>query len=649
MTGNVVVDDLEGEEADPLRPSSGWLVVLAGIVVMTLALLPGSGEEEVPPTTLPEVVVAEDEWTRLDLPGAGALTDVASTPSGAYLAVGHGPQFWWSGNGNDWEWGDVEAEPGRAVAVTAAGEGGVAVGSTGEPGETGATIWTSHDGRNWVRSVLEAPVPSGLEGVEVTEEAMVAWGWVGASGMFDPDTGTLLLISTDGERWESVPVPEDGARLATVTHIDGRWFLGGFFVGRPAAWSSPDLEQWTRIPTDGLPFGWVMTRIEVNDGTVMADVTDLGRGRMRRWIQESDGSWRSVGRDVSGPTDSIDGDLGAGSGRLWVRVGGDWVPIDIEGSIEAVSGSVAVGETGLQPTLWLRNVGAEPAVSVEPAADGRWSIVEDLGEGRLAGAWPVGDGWLVAMSRQWWLVGGDSIEPIAAPTTDPPRRVVALGDEWVTLPSLYWTDDGISWVQRAEPWEGALETGAGWGVVMAATLTEEGIRVLGTDADRRWSVADSDDGGRTWSSVGEPTVTAPIWEVAGVPGGFVAVFARQGGTRDVVVSADGMEWEVVPEIGALLEANVPAVTTSAGGLLLLDTGSEVDPPSGTPDAIAREGDRVMIVAGNRLWVGPDEWEEIPLDPAHGMSAAVVHPLSVDGRLLVVASDRDRVGLYEWEP
>ncbi len=651
MTGNVVVDDVE-KETEPLRPSPGWVAGLALLVVVTLVSLPGGRRADVPPSTLtlPEVVVAEDEWTRLDLPGYGSLTDVAITPSGSYLAVGVGPQFWWSEDGSRWEWADHGADPGRVLAVTASAERAVAVGSIGwSVDQTRAAVWTSDDGRAWEEVEMAAPVPSGLDGVVVTDEGWAAWGWVGATGLFHPATGSLLFTSSDGGRWDPVPVPEESARLATVGRSGDQWLAGGIHVGRPAAWTSFDLEEWSRIPTNGLPFGWATTRIDREGGTLVAEVTDPGSGRTRRWAQGPDGQWHTDGDTVGGPTESVDGDVGVGSGRLWLREDDDWVPVDLDGVPSAVAGSVVVGEAALQPTLWHRNAETETAAVVDEAGDGRWVLVDDLGSGVVGGVWPLGDGWLVGMSQQWWLVGDDSVTPMAAPTADPPARVVAVGDEWMTLPSMHWTGDGLTWEQRGEPWERALTPGARGGTVLAATVVEGTVRVVGTDSAWRWTVAESDDGGQTWRASSEPGAAAPIWDVAGIPGGFVATIARQGGTRDVVVSEDGQDWEAVTEGSVILGVNVPAATTPSGGLLLLDTGEEVDPLPGVPTAITRDGDRVLVVAGNRLWVGPGEWEMVPLDPPHGMSASVVHPLAVEGRLLAVAKDRDRVALFEWEP
>lgn len=652
MTGHVIVDDVDSEGSGPWRPSSAGLAGLATVVLVTLVLLPGGRKAEVTPTTvtLPQVAVAEDRWTRLDLPGAGPLTDVAATDSGVHVAVGFGPQFWWSADGMAWEWGPVTVEgPGRVAAVESLGDGAVAVGAVGVDETSGvATVWTSADGRAWKEVAVTTPVTSGLEDVRSTDDGLVAWGWQGDPGIFDPGTDSLLLTSEDGSRWETVPSPSEGARLFTVDWTGSRWLAGGIDAGRPAAWSSPDLRNWERIPTDGMPFGWVMTEIGPDEESLVAEITDQGSGRTLRWVwARADGTWQNHDLAVSGPTAFIDGDWGVGSGRLWVKEDEEWTPIDTGGSVEAIAGAVAVGEVDSQPSLWLRDVTAEPTAEAAAVGDGRWAVIDDLGEGALGGAWPVGDGWLVGVSRQWWLVDDRGVETVAF-VDNPPARVTAVGDEWLALPSLHWgTADGRSWEQRSEPWAGALE--AGPATVWAASEVDGALRVVGTDTDWHWVIGESHDGGRSWQPVGEPAFPSPIWDMAGIPTGFAATVARRGASRDVIVSEDGLEWESAVVGDPILTANVPAVTTGSGSLLLLDTGEEIDPPPGNPVAIARHEEELLVVSGRSLWVGPGGWEQIPLDPPHGMSARDVYPLSVDGRLLAVGSDRGRVRLYEWQP
>lgn len=652
MTGNVIIDDVETEPSHSFRPPTGWIVGLAAVVVVTLVMLPGQSEPEPSTTTatVPEVVLPEDRWVPVELPGSGGLTDVTVTAGGDYLAVGDGPQFWHSEDGVAWEWADYGGEAGdRVSAVASLDSTGVAVGARLIDGlQPRAAAWVSDSGAEWERAPLDSPGASGLTGIEATNDTLVAWGWAGSSDPFSPDFAAVLAVSPDGHSWESVEPPVADIGIRSVVAHGNLWYLMGVHVGQPALWSSPDLRNWERIPTEGMPFGWAMADLARNG--MVANLEELRTGMTRVWAQHEDGSWSPIGdRIVGGPakmTGATADPVGVGSGTLWQLDQEDgWEPVDLEGEVMAVAGAVAVGSSSRgQPLAWLDSPDAEPVVRIGMAAGGFWELVADLGRGGLRGVWPVADGWVVGGEDRWWMVDSGGITPIDSAPSEFTHRVVPVGEEWVALPSLHWTSDGRTWTQRGEPWPGA--EGSVAGVIAVAGVAGE-VRAAGDFGGGYWATAVSGDRGETWElSIQAPQL--PLWDFWPGLGGFVALSPGQSGAT-VVSSENGVDWTPVTTGRALFNTQAPGVITDDGSLLMLDQGEEVRPPRLDISALARRDDQIFVVAGNRLWIGPEQWEDIPLDPPHGMEGTELHPLPLGERLLAVAVDRGRTLLYEWGP
>lgn len=646
MPGNVLVDDIEVEET-PLRPSPWWLAGLAAIVVLTLVLLPGQTSTPAPASTVtvPEVILPEERWSRLDLPGTGMLTGVASLEGGGHVAVGDGPQFWWSGDGTVWEWAvDIEASPGRLNDIAPFEAGAIAVGLDNLDGsDTRAAIWVSDTGQFWERAAIPAERPSGLDGVVAADGRLVAWGWIGSSREFAPDSDPLLLTSLDGRRWTTVDVPDD-LHIDSVTRLGDTWYASGYSTGRPAVWSAPDLEQWEEVMTAEMHFGWTIVALE-DDGALVAKVLELNGSRIRSWRQADDGSW--VIQDPE-PAESLalvtDGDetVGIGERRLWNLDEGQWTAIELGGEVLAATPGVVVGGERPfgQPALWVKDQTVAMAADVAIAEDDRWEVVFDLGEGAYDGSWSVAGGWLVASGERWWFVDTDGAREIPSPA--PLWAIQAVGDEWVALPSMHWTSDGIDWEQREQPWP--IENLA---QVEAITERDGQVTAIGHDSGFLWVVAVSSDQGRTWELADPPAPATPLWGVVGTQDGFAATAARSRGTDEVVISPDGRNWEPLVE-GMTLVPNqdLPAALTDAGTVVLLDTGEEIRPPRTDIASMRRYGEGLAIVAGGRMWLGPDGWDEILLDPPHGITGWV-EPIPLDGPLTGVVFDRGRLQIVEW--
>jgi hypothetical protein len=173
--------------------------------------------------------------------------------------------------------------------------------------------------------------------------------------------------------------------------------------------------------------------------------------------------------------------------------------------------------------------------------------------------------------------------------------------------------------------------------------------VVGYDDRRLWRWARSRDRGRSWESV-PATPTTPYRYVAGYADGFVAMAVRDRNQAALVRSRDGLAWETDPTGGVLLPvASTPVVVRDSSHIELPALGMTLAVPDVAVTAVAAGEGQVLLVANQTLWVGPGNWQAIPLDPAHGLSAGWAHPLLLDGGLHLVASDRGRVGVYRWQP
>ena len=131
---------------------------------------------------------------------------------GGFAAVGYvgaefgeaDPAFLTSPDGMAWTLAPIETamRSGRAVSVTAAGPGLVAVGSTGPGAQGPAAIWTSADGVAW-RRVPDGPALADLRLRAVAPNG--ASGGVVAVGENHAGSTGAVLRSTDGVTWARLP------------------------------------------------------------------------------------------------------------------------------------------------------------------------------------------------------------------------------------------------------------------------------------------------------------------------------------------------------------------------------------------------------------------------------------------------------------
>ena len=656
MAGNVVVDGSE-----PVRtvgtPSPLWMALAGFAALLAVVATLQAGPQPAPPPvgpeeTFPELEAGVDGWRRLVLPGSGPLAAVAQRDE-RVVAGGAGPQFWWSDDaGATWHLsGSRGADPGAVTGVAVGERAAVAVGGVSDPTSGDALragLWVSGGGEHWAEVTPSlGGQDSGLDGVVEFEGRFVAWGWTGDPDDFAPGVGPLLVTSVGGEVWEPIDLSESGTRLRAVVRAGGRWLAMGSREGQPTLWTSADLEQWDQVPTDRMPFGWTMVDA-YDDGTLTVNLLDPGSGATHRFRQLEDGTWVPLGDPVAGGPVSMERDLdglsGVGAGRLWITDPG-WEQLSLEGTLSAADGDVAVGEYAGQPVVWVRSRSGAPVVSPIESDVGLWEEWIELGPGPLVGPFPIGTGALVGTGEGWWFV--DRHEAIRVDGLDGAviDGISAVGDEWVVTPAMRWTTEGSRWEIRAMPW--SMTSG---GTVEAVTLAGGAALAVGTTDDGLLAAARSVDRGLTWTVTDPPRPSTPIRSIASVPDGFVGVAARPRNRSQVVSSSDGLSWADLPFEGLVGSGASVALVDDADVWVPGADHRFSRPPASPIDGVARaETGAVAVVSGSRLWLGPDRWQMVPMDPLAGVSGASHVPFFIEDGVVVASVDRGTVRLHRLTP
>jgi hypothetical protein len=168
-------------------------------------------------------------WSRIDAPGLDDLdlSDVAAT-SDAFVAVGsrslqtgsHELVILESTDGVSWV--EVQAVPNAFATAVAAGPGGfVVLGGR----ESGTDVLISTDGLAWSTTALDAPGATGAFLTDVAPDNRGDRGWIAVGEAADE---AVVLRSGDGRTWsrESLPASAPVPGVAHVTAyevISGRW------------------------------------------------------------------------------------------------------------------------------------------------------------------------------------------------------------------------------------------------------------------------------------------------------------------------------------------------------------------------------------------------------------------------------------------
>lgn len=221
----------------------------------------------------PLVVTSADggTWQAVDgdeafRPGRRPLsTRAAAAGQNGYVIVGEesaSAAAWFSADLQTWERAkgakeeDLDSDTGMSMAaVTAAGDGFVAVGSLNDPNADGGSpvrpaLWTSADGRTW--SLQRPELPQGFRDGRLTHvrakgNTLVALG----SGTGSNGPTPLAYVSADGGRtWQPAGLPYgDRPTVPTAVAATDQGFAMTVAVGRPgtsdvALWTSADGKSW---------------------------------------------------------------------------------------------------------------------------------------------------------------------------------------------------------------------------------------------------------------------------------------------------------------------------------------------------------------------------------------------------------------------
>jgi hypothetical protein len=272
-----------------------------------------------------------DEWTMSSPSVMGGrhdqwAFDVTAGAGGILIAGGESiwgeirPRLWFSRDGERWE--SVDGGPGGPVdatgeesiqAISAFGQGFVAVGWRDVNGEQDGIGWYSPDGTTWERvetPTMWGPGRQNVQSVTVVGNELLAGGFVvDASGQGRPVTWR----STDGRTWSGrsqvLPLVDDGRNAASDMSIRSFWvrpdgseiLAAGGDEWRPHVWQSTDKgATWTRV-------GEVVHGGQFEDGVSLVDVARSGEGVVALGaeptvLQLENGRWLDATGEDSFPT-----------------------------------------------------------------------------------------------------------------------------------------------------------------------------------------------------------------------------------------------------------------------------------------------------------------------------------------------------------
>ncbi len=222
-------------------------------------------------------------WSLVDAPAIFAdveLLDVASGPAGfAALGVANvgsqdlRPQTVMFHSDDGQEWQRLPQVPGSLdtyPSTLAGGAGGLL--AAGFDAMGGAAVWTSPDGRAWVRVAMEGAGTNGIVDPQTAPGGFLALGT-------NEDVVPVSLRSTDGISWTASSI-EAGPDAVANRLVVGRWghIAQGLLApgcgpdvscaGQPLAWWSADATTWLRLPSDGSPTS--------NGGSIIVAAGDHG-------------------------------------------------------------------------------------------------------------------------------------------------------------------------------------------------------------------------------------------------------------------------------------------------------------------------------------------------------------------------------------
>jgi hypothetical protein len=410
------------------------------------------------------------------------------------------PAAWYSTSPGTWSAITTPSDPllaftGRIVALDSGPNGFVAIGLLYIGGYSQVDVFTSSDGRSWVRRGAIEP-SEGMRplGVSAASGRVVI---VGDSAFGSEPDARVWVFNEDGT-WSRVDPASLGVSaysesiITSVAWKPATGFVAGGSVIRagheiPTVWTSPDGLTWTRLPEGTPPSSGGNAAIQrmfaVPEGFLASGASDAGP---RVWRSPDGKSWSAVSPPSSTTSAAqyvVAGAAGQkivllarsdsgsqlfrGSGAGWTRAdtGSAFPHSNAAAELRDVAASgkrvVAVGQDGAEhPLVMLSSAGG--SWHRAPFADRKArliAITADRGVFWAAG-WRLVAGrarlavWTSRTGTNWRLHGGTAFEPVGAFTdvTLAPGGVAAVALEpsrrgfvtsaW-TLTSAGWRDEGV--------------------------------------------------------------------------------------------------------------------------------------------------------------------------------------------------------------
>ncbi len=322
------------------------------------------------------------------------------------------------------------------TSVAVGGPGLVAGGAASDGYYNDAAVWTSSDGRTWVR-VGDDPAVFGDEASTneyggilpdanqlITDLVSGPLGVVAVGAEGKPgDLDAAVWVSPDGLRWERVPHDEEvfggegDQTMRSVVQISGALVAVGASGGDAAAWVSRDGRRWIRARVNGTASGTGDEPSELNDVVLAGGGLVAVGGVGLDWGNSGLGSWTF--RPAAEPAMWFSTD-----GTVWNRVlaptaeGQSRGPL--AGSLTVIAagrgGLVAIGAGRVGPVVWTSQDSSEwRALDAEflDESTAFHVVVDDLAwdgdrlvaVGRYQGTTP-GYGWAPIRVAIWVSVDG---------------------------------------------------------------------------------------------------------------------------------------------------------------------------------------------------------------------------------------------------
>jgi hypothetical protein len=456
------------------------------------------------------------------------------------LAGGSGTAVWTSGDGRTWvrqtgaDGAFGPAEQVRRVARTSTGF--MAVGTDGGTGGGTGMAWSSGDGATWQRTDLRGMGDVvGLDRVAAVGPAVVVQGTVRRKvARIESRRGRKRKVirtvnedrlwrAADGAKWAQVELPQAQGSYGGPVSVAGG--PGAFFAVREGRRVSG-----TQRRRKVTRFGVVFSSTDGRRWGAVGRVQVAGHAAVSRLSGSTAGLAMVIqlGKDRAAVMRSADG-------RAWQRGGPELAGAEVRGLTALSGGALVVGQRGDDaylippgaPEVTLASVPgavrAERTIAAI-AADGPKLVVVGSGNGSAA-AWTSADG--RAFTRATGL-SGERLTDVARG----PQGYLAVGQDGGDAVA-FSSPDGVAWQKVSLPGEGVPEavTHGPGGYVVAGKADSSALT---------WHSADL----RSWT---RGSGTGPGWmrDVTATTSGYAAVGGRTEDGEDepaVWTSANGRSW-----------------------------------------------------------------------------------------------------------